>query len=752
MRPLIAATAMLLLAAPSTRADSWQDQLAQGKIEADLGHYAEATRAFTAVSAAADAAPARRAEALVRLGCVRRAAKDEAGALGAFERAARDPGLDRDTKALLVEALGGAVPSAERWEQIWARVRFVVDRSDPARPGLAIRWPEAAPAAARPYRGDRISLDIQDGDIVDVLRLFSSIGKANVVTDPSVQGRVTVKMVEVPWDEALDRIAMQNGLAVRREDDVIWVSTVGGLGPKTTYSGHPVSLDFKNGNLSDVMRLFADVSELNIVAPGVDGKVSLTLAQMPWDKVFDIVLKMHGLVSRREGNVLWVSTGWMPELRTYTGPPIDLELKDKNLLEALNEVAQRGGGHVTIAPEIKEGPATPPVTVKLKQVPWDQALDLVARWGHLQVASEGDGFVVRPVVQAQRSGRHPGLAGWAVRELSVCGIVKREAGYVALLLAPDRKTWFAENGTKLQDGTVRAIDGRGVTFDESADGASREVRKALTADAALPMATAYKGHPISVDFKDGDLGDVFRLIANASGLNVVVFPGTRGRTTFAAQDMPWDEVLERVLTPNGLTYRWEGNVVTIARPEQIGTARRGAGTRGATKYVGAPISLDLKDADLIGSLALLAETHGATPRFDPRIAGRVTVKLNDVPWDQAFDMIVKTNGLEWTRADAAFSVLVRRKADAPVAPEGPLKPAPPAMLAELGVDQLTLRGILTKDKNAVRIALLEGPDRTMGAAPVGVKLRDAMVTAIDNTTLTLRQAGGEVRKTLYPPR
>src|SRR5262245_9448743 len=104
MKRSIVALLILLLPPPSARANTTPDLLAQGKVEADLGHYDEATRAFTAVSSAGDATPAQRAEALVRLGAARRAAGDAAGAVDAFERASTDPGLDRASKALLVEA------------------------------------------------------------------------------------------------------------------------------------------------------------------------------------------------------------------------------------------------------------------------------------------------------------------------------------------------------------------------------------------------------------------------------------------------------------------------------------------------------------------------------------------------------------------------------------------------------------------------------------------------------------------------
>src|SRR5688572_32947401 len=86
------------------------DLMAQGKADTDLGRYDDATRSLTAIVEAPDAPPALQAEALVRLGVARRGAGDFEGALGAFERASKSPGIDGDGKALLVQAVGGALP------------------------------------------------------------------------------------------------------------------------------------------------------------------------------------------------------------------------------------------------------------------------------------------------------------------------------------------------------------------------------------------------------------------------------------------------------------------------------------------------------------------------------------------------------------------------------------------------------------------------------------------------------------------
>jgi type IV pilus assembly protein PilQ len=77
--------------------------------------------------------------------------------------------------------------------------------------------------------------------------------------------------------------------------------------------------------------------------------------------------------------------------------------------------------------------------------------------------------------------------------------------------------------------------------------------------------TGYLGTPISLDFKDGDLQDIFRLFSDISGLNVVVNPGVSGKVTLKLNEVPWGRALELILKTNGLGCVLEGNVIRIAR-------------------------------------------------------------------------------------------------------------------------------------------------------------------------------------------
>jgi type IV pilus secretin PilQ/predicted competence protein len=87
--------------------------------------------------------------------------------------------------------------------------------------------------------------------------------------------------------------------------------------------------------------------------------------------------------------------------------------------------------------------------------------------------------------------------------------------------------------------------------------------------AAVAAGGKYSGEPISVNLKDVDLRDFFRLIHEISGLNVVVDPSVKGSLTIVLDDVPWDQALDIVLHNNDLTKQLDGNVLRIASKETV---------------------------------------------------------------------------------------------------------------------------------------------------------------------------------------
>jgi type II secretory pathway component HofQ len=152
---------------------------------------------------------------------------------------------------------------------------------------------------------------------------------------------------------------------------------------------------------------------------------------------------------------------------------------------------------------------------------------------------------------------------------------------------------------------------------------------------------------VTLDFKDGSLQDVFRLFADITGLNVVVHPGIGGIITFGAKDMPWDEALDRILAPHGLVAIQLGNILEIAPPERL---------VGAKTFTGTPTDFEFKDTPLDETFRRVAAVGNAEATLLPPAAGRVTIVLKQVPWDQALDLIARVNGLAWKQKGAQIRV------------------------------------------------------------------------------------------------
>ena len=81
----------------------------------------------------------------------------------------------------------------------------------------------AATVAARGYSGRPVTFNFQDVPVRTVLQLIAEESNLNVVASDTVQGNVTLRLVNVPWDQAMDIVLRAKGLDKRREGGVIWV-------------------------------------------------------------------------------------------------------------------------------------------------------------------------------------------------------------------------------------------------------------------------------------------------------------------------------------------------------------------------------------------------------------------------------------------------------------------------------------------------------------------------------------------------
>ncbi len=75
----------------------------------------------------------------------------------------------------------------------------------------------------REYAGKKMSFDFADTDIRNVLKLIAEVADLNIVWGSDVEGKISMKLEDVPWDQALEMVLKPNGLTYQIEDSVIWV-------------------------------------------------------------------------------------------------------------------------------------------------------------------------------------------------------------------------------------------------------------------------------------------------------------------------------------------------------------------------------------------------------------------------------------------------------------------------------------------------------------------------------------------------
>jgi type IV pilus assembly protein PilQ len=114
---------------------------------------------------------------------------------------------------------------------------------------------------------------------------------------PPVGPEASLSALDVPADPA--SIDPPAAIAILNE---------GGLMDGKEYVGRRISLDFKEVAIADVLRLIAEVSDLNVIAGDeVQGSVTIRLVDVPWDQALDVILLTKGLGFMRVGNVLRIA-------------------------------------------------------------------------------------------------------------------------------------------------------------------------------------------------------------------------------------------------------------------------------------------------------------------------------------------------------------------------------------------------------------------------------------------------------------
>ncbi len=158
----------------------------------------------------------------------------------------------------------------------------------------------------------------------------------------------------------------------------------------------------------------------------------------------------------------------------------------------------------------------------------------------------------------------------------------------------------------------------------------------LSAQLAGAQRPSYTGEPISVNLKDVDLDDFFRLIHEISGLNIVLDPNVSGTVTIVLDEVPWDQAMDIVMRNNGLAEGERiGNVVRIAR---ISTLEAEAKAQLARAQAEAQAIEQSQPRQTVTRVLSYAQAEGLVPTLKRFLSAR-----GDLTFDARSNMLIITD-------------------------------------------------------------------------------------------------------------
>jgi len=210
-----------------------------------------------------------------------------------------------------------------------------------------------------------------------------------------------------------------------------------------------------------------------------------------------------------------------------------------------------------------------------------------------------------------------------------------------------------------------------------------------------------------------------------------------GNETVEVDDAPIAEATTRSVDPAAIDKLLQAPVLAAPTRQSDDSPSPSYAARtistGATTYKGKRISFNLVDADLKQVFRLFHEISGLNFVLDPNVSGRVTIVLDQVPWDQALDIILKNNGLDKVLDNNVLRIATTEKLAHEASARKRLREA-----EELEVEPVTLIRVLSYAKARDLQQVLRGRSGGSGGGGGGRSLLSERGTVVaDERTNTL---------------
>ncbi|HBP19110.1 MAG TPA: hypothetical protein DEA08_15150, partial [Planctomycetes bacterium] len=405
---------------------------------------------------------------------------------------------------------------------------------------------------------------------------------------------------------------------------------------------------------------------------------------------------------------------------------IDLECAGNSLHDVLSAIGVAVKRPLLVAPEVEED-----VTVSLRDVPWRECVEVLARMCRCEVASLDEEVLLV---------RQPARVTLELEETPIaqaCALIARSAGASVIVGAGVRgKVTLSLRGAAPDAALEQAARAAGVHAQRRGDLVLVTRQKLLAYRAPAPVKLPAKPR-VNVDVEESQLADVLAQLGRTGGLNLVAEDGIEEEVSCALYDLSLGSAARALayLTGCELELTHGGAVLFRQRPR---------------------LRLDFQDAP-IGSLGpLIGAYSGTNLLVDPKLTQRVSLHLEDARADEVIEALALACGAELQRDAAGVRYLRPAGAKPAIAAPPPAKPIPAAKpRLNLDVEEQELATLCQAIGKQAGVKVLVDPE--VQAEPLTLALRDlpwrqALALVAQVTRCSVRELRQGVFLLAQPPR
>lgn len=246
--------------------------------------------------------------------------------------------------------------------------------------------------SASPAEEKKLSIDVKDTDIKDVIRIISKGYDINILLDQNISGKVTLHLVDVPIMEGLRSIAASNGLEVVQDGAVFKIRKASEeRSSMIRYSNEKLTVDVQNVDVKDFLKELSSKTAVSIVPDAkVAGKVTGKLYEVSLDNGLRAILEGNGFKITRRRNIYQVlnntettpppgprfnspgSSGGTKFMVDFNDGKVTLDVSNGDLEDVVRAIAEQSDAEI-----ITYGSLKSEINAKLNDVPLTEALALL---------------------------------------------------------------------------------------------------------------------------------------------------------------------------------------------------------------------------------------------------------------------------------------------------------------------------------------------------------------------------------------